>query len=217
MSRYIISVLIMSIFLWSLVTGHPDVSAATVSGGDNYAAETDSVSGGDNYVEEMNEPSGEDNYVEEINEPGEEDDDVISFQVPSNLNFYMDPYGMINGSQIYSPTYRLCNTDSGAICFNLTNIVCELGQDVVDAPPEMEEMDIRGSRDKIIRLQLCFGDGNVINVTQSPGTYILILGPGESMDISVGGCMSAMPGKEWKDGDAGISMIYTVYRLPEET
>lgn len=203
MSRYIISFLIMSLFLWNLVTGHPDVLAA-VSGGDNYAAEADSVSGGDNYAAETDSVSGGDN-------------DAISFQIPSNLDFYMDPYGMINGSQIYSPTYRLCNTDSEAVCFNLTNIVCELGQDVVDAPLETEEMDIRGSRDKIIRLQIWFEDGNVMNVTQSPGTCVLILEPGESIDFSIRGYMSATPEKEWKDGDAGISMIYTVYRLPEET
>ncbi|MCM1568345.1 MAG: hypothetical protein NC081_02730 [Roseburia sp.] len=142
--------------------------------------------------------------------------DVVSLQVPQNLDFLMDPYGMINDTQIHSDRYCFRNTGDTAVRLSLTNIVCELAQGVAVAPAEISEEDIRESEDKLIRLQLYFEDGSFITVSQDPGVYELVLEAGESAEFSIGGCMSVGAKDVWEDGDAGISMIYDVKRVNEE-
>lgn len=152
----------------------------------------------------------ENNLNEESLEPEELPDDVISLQVPENLDFFMDPYGLIKGTQIHSQMYGFCNTGESTVRLSLNNIVCELAEDVSSAPEGADEGDVKDSKEKVIRLQLCFENGNVVTVTKEPCDYELILKPGEQAAFSIGGCMSTMPEKDWKNGDAGISLVYDV-------
>lgn len=152
----------------------------------------------------------ENNLNEESLEPVELPEDVISLQVPENLDFFMDPYGLIEGTQIHSQVYSFCNTGESTVRLSLSNIVCELAEDVSSAPKGADEGDVKDSKEKVIRLQICFEDGSIITVTKEPCDYELILESGEQAAFSIGGCMSTMPEKDWENGDAGISLVYDV-------
>lgn len=136
--------------------------------------------------------------------------DIVSFQIPQNLDFFMDPYGLINGTQIHSQTYRFCNTGDSTVRLTLTDIVCEAAEGVSSAPAGTEAEDVKASGEKVICLQLCFENGNVITVTQDSGRYDMVLAPGEGIDFYIDGFMSIEPEQNWQNGDVGISMVYSV-------
>lgn len=190
------SAVFLILLLYGLMAGTPVVFASNVSGEGSFVDYGEwSVSGND----------GTDRGRQ----------DIVSFQIPENLDFFMDPYGLINGAQIHSQTYRFCNTGDSTVRLTLTDIMCEGAEGVSAASPEAEAEDIKASGEKVICLRLCFENGQIITVTQTPGRYEIVLAPGEGIEFYIDGSMSIEPLQPWQSGDVGISMVYSVDR--EET
>lgn len=142
---------------------------------------------------------------------------VIAVRVPKNLNFILDPWNLCERGMVWSEGYSFRNNGETAVILSLEDIKCVLKPGVVVAGVEDNEESILNSSEKLIRMELYLGNGDVLNVTEAGCNYEAVLDPGEELTFYVGGCISQKPENPWQSGDVSLKMMYNVQIADEDT
>lgn len=135
---------------------------------------------------------------------------AIAVQVPKNLDFVMDPWNLCKKGYIWSEEYAFRNNGLTAVSLELENVRCVLQSGIGVAGAEESESAILDSEERVIRLQLILGNGDVLNVTDEGSSYEVVLAPGEALTLSVGGCLSQKNTVFWQSGDVSLEMLYNI-------
>ncbi len=135
---------------------------------------------------------------------------VIAISVPKNLDFVLDPWNLCERGIVWSEGYSFRNNGETAVMLSLEDIKCVLKSGVVAAGAGDSEETILNSSEKLIRMELYLGNGDVVNVTEEGCGYEAVLAPGEELTFYVGGCISQNPEEPWQSGDVSLKMMYNV-------
>ena len=139
-----------------------------------------------------------------------EENKVIAIRVPKNLNFVLDPWNLCGRGMVWSESYSFRNNGETAVRLSLENIKCVLKSGAIAAGAEDNEETIMNSTEKLIRMELYLGNGDVLNVTEGGCGYEAVLAPGEELTFYVGGCISRNSANSWQSGDVSLKMMYNV-------
>lgn len=147
--------------------------------------------------------------------PSEEIDlpeNVLSFQVPEDLNFIMDPLEICGRGQIFSKEFLFSNLGNEKIRIELSAIECTMAENVRIAD---EGEDIAQLTEKVFWLQLLMETGEVITVSEEAVGYELVLNPGQNFTFCIIGNMSVNPEIPWQAQDVSISLVYSVEQVED--
>lgn len=141
---------------------------------------------------------------------------VMSFQVPDNLDFVMDPFEINGRGQIFSKEYYFSNLGSERIRVKLSAIQCFMAEGVKMAGEGEASQAVIESKEKVLQLQLIFGTGESITLTEGSGEYEMVLEPGQKIGLCIAGSMSRYPEISWESEDVRLALVYDVELIEEE-
>lgn len=178
------SILLFSMIVFlAFLRGQCSVAAASVSG--NTAA----VSGNDG--------------AKNIGLP----DKTIQLQVPENIDFIIDPWGVAGRGQVYSDKYtiRNCGTREGVLY--LSDIICFTNPDA-DIAVTKDKQAVSHTEEKSVYIEMVFDTGETLLLSQTGQEYCIRCAPGEEIVFWISGAVSSNVANGWEKDDVMLSMKY---------
>lgn len=133
--------------------------------------------------------------------------EIIQLQVPENIDFVVDPWGVAGQGQVYSGKYaiRNCGTQEGMLY--LSNIVCFQG-DAANVVVTEDKQGISKGEEKSVYIEIVFDDGETLVLSQKEQEYCIRLAPNEEIVFWINGAVNSGMTDSWKNNDVKISMTY---------
>ena len=132
---------------------------------------------------------------------------ILQLQVPENIDFVIDPWGIAGRGQIYSGEYRIrnCGTEEGVLY--LSDMVCIVKDDADVLVAEDEQTAVFGEK-KSICIEMVFDNGETLVLSREGQEYSVRLAPGEEITFWISGAVGTGRMENWKNNDVMIKMTY---------
>lgn len=189
--------------------------AVSESGSDEASGEGDpgEVSGNDRLPEENLSVSG--NNLAGVSDKALVGD-TSCLQIPAKLDVVIDPWELDGQGQIYSSEYVICNKGEVPGMLRLSGLACQPGEgkelDVKNSERDMSQ-EMHEGEEKAIYMELVFGNGDRVVLSQEGTEYEVHLVPGEEFSLHFEGQVNESV--QWRDGDVNVTAAY--FWEPEET
>lgn len=131
---------------------------------------------------------------------------MISLQIPQRFEIVIDPWKLDGKGQIYSEKYFIRNTGAaaGRLTLSFWCGICEENEIAVKGDKE----GIHEDGSKSIFMEVVFGDGSRLVLSQEGSDYQAELGPGEELSLCFSGEVNENVSEQWKDGDVTVECHY---------
>ncbi len=134
--------------------------------------------------------------------------EIKDLQVPQKLNVVIDPWEQDGKEQVYSQQYTIKNTGEYAGMLTLSRLTCR--------PQEMSGVEVKTDRSglheggrKSVYMELLFGNGEKIILSETSAEYKTELQPGEELLFCFTGAVNEYADKEWENEDISIEVMYS--------
>lgn len=139
---------------------------------------------------------------------GKESAEMKELQMPQKLEVTIDPWEVDGKGQIYSEQYVIKNTGEKTGILTLSHLTCR--------PQEKSGVVIRTERDgihedgrKSIYMEMIFGTGERIALSEEGREYEAELKPGEEITLEFGGEVNESASESWESGDVTVGVVYS--------
>ncbi len=161
----------------------------------------------------MEEESGAEEETEADAKAGRTEEEQASSEmkdllIPQKLNIVIDPWEQDGKEQIYSPQYTIKNAGECAGTLTFLNLTCR--------PREMSGVEVKTDRNglheggkKSVYLELLFGNGDRIVLSEAGAEYKAELKPGEELTFCFSGAVNEYAESEWENEDISIDVMYS--------
>ncbi len=162
--------------------------------------------------------SDEDNTAEDlleikkIDKSGEnielKDNGLRQLQIPQKLEVVIDPWEIDGRGQIYSEKYVIRNDGETSGRLILSNLACKVPEQsgvVVTTNPA----GLHDDSEKSIYMQMIFGNGDGVCLSQESSGYEAELQPGEELFIHFEGEVNENASESWRNGDVAVNVVYS--------
>lgn len=160
------------------------------------------------------------NYQKDSGEKAEEEEqrhqetdaeahtELKNLQVPQKLEVVIDPWEMDGKGQVYSEQYVIQNTTEEAGILTLFNLLCKSqGESQVNV--RTDKAKIHNNEEKNIYMEMIFGNGDRIVLSEEKEEYQVKLKPGEKLILYFAGELNEYATESWKEGDVGVEIGYS--------
>lgn len=137
-----------------------------------------------------------------------EDFGLESLQMPQKLEVTIDPWEIDGKGQVYSEQYAIRNMGVHPGILTLSNLTCK--------PREKSGVVVRTDREgmhgdggKTIYMEMLFGNGERVVLTEEGEEYKTELKPGEEFTIQFAGEVNEYAAGEWGNGDVAVGAVYS--------
>ncbi len=137
-----------------------------------------------------------------------EDTDLKQLQIPQKLEVVIDPWEMDGKSQIYSEQYVIRNDGKEPGMLTLSNLACKVSEQS-GAVVTTNRAGLHDGDEKLICMQIIFGNGDRIDLSENDSTYQAELQPGEEVSLCFEGEVNEYASESWKDGDVAVTVAYS--------
>jgi len=134
-------------------------------------------------------------------------------QMPQKLEVMIDPWEVDGKGQIYSERYMIQNTSEDVGVLTLSNLTCR--------PREGSGVSVRTDRDgihederKSIYIEMLFGTGERIVLSEEEAEYKTELKPGEKVTLEFTGEVNEHVSGKWDNRDVAVGVVYS-WKLKE--
>lgn len=131
--------------------------------------------------------------------------EVINLQVPSNLNFVIDPWNISGKGQIHSERFAIRNSGDTACIIQLQNISCAGRHGVVIVE---DAGQIYAQDEAAIYLEMAFENGEILVLTEEDQAYAVVLEPHEELAFRLTGAVNEKTSKGWEDKVLSVKLKY---------
>jgi len=147
-------------------------------------------------------------------ETGSRSEETFFLQIPQEIKIVMDPWEMDGKEQIYSKEYIVKNCGETAGHLVLSELTCKAQTEEINVQTNKEGLHI--GDEKSIYMEMVFGDGERIILSQEDSEYETDLEPGEEVVFCFSGEMNENAPVEWAGSDVAVSVAYSWDTEPEE-
>lgn len=138
---------------------------------------------------------------------------IISLWIPQKLEVIIDPWELDGKGQIYSEQYAIQNVGDVAGILTLA-FLCRT-QENSGVIVRQEKEGLHDDENKAIYIELKFGDGNKIILSQEKSEYQVELKPGEEVSFYFMGEVNENVPEQWRDDNIVIEGSYS-WNIAEE-
>ena len=133
--------------------------------------------------------------------------EIENLQIPQKFEVVIDPWEMDGKGQIYSEQYVIQNKGEKAGILTLSCLICNhQGQDRVIV--KTDKAGIHDNKEKSLYMEMVFGNGERIVLSEENSEYQVELRPGEELFICFTGEMNEYAEEGWKNGDVNVGIRY---------
>lgn len=171
----------------------------------------DSVSGDpkiDKDVFDLEETEIQDEQTENQPEESKTEPEPKSLQMPEKFEVVIDPWETDGRGQVYSEQYVIQNTGKDVGILTLSNLTCK--------PQEGSGAVIRTDREglhrdgrKSIYMEMLFGTGEKIVLSEEETEYETELKPGEELSVQFVGEVNEYASRVWENADVNVGVVYS--------
>lgn len=137
-----------------------------------------------------------------------EDSGLRQLQIPQKLEVVIDPWEMDGKGQIYSEEYMIRNDGETPGTLTLSNLACKVSEQS-GAVVTANRAGIHDNSEKSIYMQMVFGNGDRVELSEDRSTYQVELQPGEELSICFEGEVNEYASESWQDGDVAVTVVYS--------
>lgn len=137
-----------------------------------------------------------------------EDTGLKQLQIPQKLDVVIDPWEMDGKGQIYSEEYIIRNDGETSGMLTLSNLACKVSKQS-GAVVAANRAGLHDGDEKFIYMQMIFGNGDQVDLSEDGSTYQVELQPGEELSICFEGEVNEYASESWKDGDIAVTVVYS--------
>ena len=133
--------------------------------------------------------------------------EIENLQIPQKFEVVIDPWEMDGKGQIYSEQYVIQNKGEKAGILTLSCLICNhQGQDRVIV--KTDKAGIHDNKEKSLYMEMVFGNGERIVLSEENSEYQVELRPGEELFLCFTGEMNEYAEEGWKNGDVNVGIRY---------
>lgn len=136
---------------------------------------------------------------------GNADESAVGLQMPKQLTVTIDPWEIDERGQVYSDQYLIQNTGDAPIQLVLKEVIYGLEQGIFICT---DAEGLHEGEENSIYVQLNFGNGDQLVLTQERAEYAFTLEPGTELQFWFSGEVNENAAEPWEDGEVGIEMTY---------
>lgn len=146
-----------------------------------------------------------------------EDTGLKQLQIPQHLEVVIDPWEMDGKGQIYSEQYIIRNDGEEPGILTLSHLACKVSGES-EAVVTTNRAGLHDGDEKLICMQMIFGNGDQIELSEDGSTYQVELQPGEELSVCFKGEVNEYASESWKDGDVAVEVVYSwnVVQMPDD-
>ena len=148
------------------------------------------------------------------NEADGKAEEKLSLQVPQGIEIVMDPWEMDGKEQIYSNEYIVMNCGETAGHLVLSELTCKAQTEEIHIQTDKE--GIHTGDEKSLYMEMVFGDGEKIILSQEDSRYETDLEPGEEVSFCFLGEVNEYAPIDWTGSDIAVNVVYSWEAEPEE-
>jgi len=148
-------------------------------------------------------------------EEKETENQLKNLQMPQKLDVIIDPWEIDRKGQIYSEEYVIRNTGEETGILTLSNMTCK-PQEMSDVVVRTEGSGTHVDKSKSIYMEMLFGTGERIVLSEIENEYEAELKPGEELTFQFTGEVNEYASGNWKNGDVAVSVVYSWEREEED-
>lgn len=137
-----------------------------------------------------------------------EEAEIKNLQIPQKMSVVVDPWEMDGQGQIYSEQYMVKNTGDAAGTLTLSGSVCK-PQEQNDVIVRLNKEGLHDDEAKSIYMEMEFGNGDRIVLSQEGSDYQVKLNPGEELSVHFTGEVNEYSSEDWKDEDVTLDIVYS--------
>lgn len=141
-------------------------------------------------------------------------EEKLSLQVPQGIEIVMDPWEMDGKEQIYSNEYIVKNCGKTAGHLVLSELTCKTQTDEIRIQTDKEGLHY--GDEKSLYIEMVFGDGEKIILSQEDSRYETDLEPGEEVSFCFLGEVNEYASVDWTGSDIVVNVVYSWEAEPEE-
>lgn len=139
---------------------------------------------------------------------GEKDTGLKQLQIPQKLEVVIDPWEMDEKGQIYSEEYVIRNDSKTPGILTLSNLACKVSERS-GAVVVSSQAGIHDGFEKLIYMQMIFGNDDKVVLSQENTAYEVELQPGEELSVGFEGEVNENAPEGWQNGDVAVSVVYS--------
>lgn len=137
-----------------------------------------------------------------------EDTGLRQLQIPQKLEVVIDPWEMDGRSQIYSEQYVIRNDGKEPGILTLSNLACRVSEQS-RAVVTTNRSGLHDGDEKLIYMQMKFGNGDQIDLSEDGSSYQVELQPEEELSVCFEGEVNENASESWQDGDVTVTVVYS--------
>ena len=137
-----------------------------------------------------------------------EDTGLRQLQIPQKLEVVIDPWEMDGRSQIYSEQYVIRNDGKEPGILTLSNLACRVSEQS-RAIVTTNRSGLHDGDEKLIYMQMKFGNGDQIDLSEDGSSYQVELQPEEELSVCFEGEVNENASESWQDGDVTVTVVYS--------
>ena len=141
-------------------------------------------------------------------------EEKLSLQVPQEIEIVMDPWEMDGKEQIYSNEYIVKNCGETEGHLVLSELTCNAQTEEIHIQTDKER--IHTGDEKSLYMEMVFGDGEKIILSQEDSRYETDLEPGEEVSFCFLGEVNEYAPVDWTGSDITVNVVYSWEAEPEE-
>lgn len=144
------------------------------------------------------------------NSSGQEKNEIknIDLLEPQQVDVLIDSWKIDEKGQIVSPEYLLHNTGNTAGIWTLSEIVCK-PQEQSEVVIQKNRNDLHNGEGKSVYMELIFGNGEKITISQEKSQHKVELKPGEKLSVRFVGEMNGNLFEPREDGEIVVTAVCT--------
>lgn len=135
--------------------------------------------------------------------------------IPEKLEMIIDPWELDGKGQIYSEPYVIRNEGETPGILTLSELAC-IPQKDSGVIVRTDSAGLHCDQEKALYMQMMFGHGEQIVLSEVGTEYQAELQPGEELSVCLTGEVNEYALEEWKESDITVSVIYS-WNVKENT
>lgn len=134
--------------------------------------------------------------------------EMKKLQIPQKLDVVIDPWDLDEKGQIYSEQYAIKNTGEMTGILTLSQLTCR-PQDGSHVIIRTAKEGLHDNKEKSLYMEMIFGDGEQIVLSEDAAEYQTELKPGEELSFCFSGEVNEYVDDEWEKGDIKVGAVYS--------
>lgn len=137
-----------------------------------------------------------------------------SLQMPQKLEVVIDPWETDGKGQVYSEQYVIRNMGGDTGILTLSGLACK-SQENSGAVVRTDPYGIHEDECKSIYMEMLFGNGEQIVLSEEGAVYETELKPGEELSLQFAGEVNEYASRSWDNEDIAVRVVYSWDRKEE--